>query len=573
VGERPLRRVPLHVSDDRLLGGLDLAATLQAGRPVSARGLLADADGGLVLLSMAERVERGTAARIAAVLDSGRLDPERDFAAAGLAARFGVIAFDESGADEDRPAGCLMERLALRVDLDPIGRRDTFDAGWTVDQVVSAQARLGSVTTDGESLEALCGAAVALGIDSLRTPSLALRVARAHAALAGRSAIAEEDIACAARLVLAPRATRMPAAEPETDEEEATEPSEAEPEAPEQSHGEEDSDAPAGEAGEEEETPEPPRPPEGQGDEEHERAGDDEQPLAEVVLEAARAVIPEGLLDSSHLARAGGARASAGKSGAQFQGGRRGRPAGVRRGEPGPMARLNVIETLRSAAPWQTVRRRERGERAQGPVQGPLIDVRHDDLRVTRFKARRETATLFAVDASGSSALHRLSEAKGAVELLLADCYVRRDQVALVSFRGKGAEVLLPPTRSLVRAKRLLGDLPGGGGTPLAAGIDAVTRLADRVARDGMTPMVVLLTDGRGNVALDGSHDRAAAEHDALAAGRQLRAAGIAALLVDTSPRPRREAIQLAEAMGARHLPLPHGDAASLSAAVKREAA
>jgi magnesium chelatase subunit D len=116
------------------------------------------------------------------------------------------------------------------------------------------------------------------------------------------------------------------------------------------------------------------------------------------------------------------------------------------------------------------------------------VEVRRDDFRVGRFEQRSQSTTIFVVDASGSSAFNRLAEAKGAVELLLADCYVRRDRVALLAFRGRGAELLLPPTRSLVRAKRSLAGLPGGGGTPLAAGIDAAAALADAVRRRGETP-------------------------------------------------------------------------------------
>jgi magnesium chelatase subunit D len=142
--------------------------------------------------------------------------------------------------------------------------------------------------------------------------------------------------------------------------------------------------------------------------------------------------------------------------------------------------------------------------------------VRKDDFRIQRFKHRSETTAIFVVDASGSSALHRLAEAKGAVELLLADCYVRRDRVALVAFRGRGAELLLPPTRSLVRTKRSLAGLPGGGGTPLAAGIEAGLALADGVKRRGGTPLLVLLTDGRANVARDGSGGRVKAGEEAL---------------------------------------------------------
>jgi magnesium chelatase subunit D len=195
--------------------------------------------------------------------------------------------------------------------------------------------------------------------------------------------------------------------------------------------------------------------------------------------------------------------------------------------------------------------------------------VRREDFHVWRFKQRSETTTVFVVDASGSAALHRLAETKGAVELLLADCYVRRDSVAVIAFRGAGAELLLPPTRSLVRAKRSLAGLPAGGGTPLAAGIASAHTLADAVRRRGATPVIVLLTDGRANIARDGTPGRARAGEEALAAARLMRLEGLSTLLLDTSPQPQESARQLAAAMGARYLPLPHAGATVLSAAVR----
>jgi magnesium chelatase subunit D len=218
------------------------------------------------------------------------------------------------------------------------------------------------------------------------------------------------------------------------------------------------------------------------------------------------------------------------------------------------------------------LRRRESARRQADP-RTARVEVRHDDFRITRFKQNTHTTTIFVVDASGSAALNRLAEAKGAVELLLADCYVRRDQVALLAFRGRSAELLLPPTRSLVRAKRSLANLPGGGGTPLAAGIDAAVALADAIRRRGDIPVIVLLTDGRANVARDGNGGRSQAAQDALAAARLLDAGGFSALLVDTSPRPQAQAQELAHAMGARYLPLPYADAAVLSRAVQAGAA
>ena len=133
----------------------------------------------------------------------------------------------------------------------------------------------------------------------------------------------------------------------------------------------------------------------------------------------------------------------------------RGRPAGVRQGRPHAGARLHLIETLRAAAPWQKLRRN-----AMPDAPNDLL-VRVEDFRLRRHVERAQTTTIFVLDASGSSALNRLAEAKGAIELLLADCYVRRDRVAVIAFRSRSADLLLPPTRSLTRAKRCLAALPG----------------------------------------------------------------------------------------------------------------
>jgi magnesium chelatase subunit D len=195
--------------------------------------------------------------------------------------------------------------------------------------------------------------------------------------------------------------------------------------------------------------------------------------------------------------------------------------------------------------------------------------IRKEDFRITRFKQRSATSTIFVVDASGSSALQRLAEVKGAVELLLADCYVRRDEVALIAFRGRTAELILPPTRSLTRAKRSLAALPGGGGTPLSAAILSATTLALAVRSKGNAPTIVLMTDGRANVSRDGSAGRVAAEAEAQEAARQLRATGIAAVVIDTSPRPQPHAERIATEMSGRYVALPYADASRLSQAVQ----
>jgi magnesium chelatase subunit D len=230
--------------------------------------------------------------------------------------------------------------------------------------------------------------------------------------------------------------------------------------------------------------------------------------------------------------------------------------------------RLSLVDTLRAAAPWQ--RLRKTSEKLQA---GQRVIVRPDDFRIVRYRERRETTAIFVVDASGSAAMQRLAEVKGSIELLLADCYIRRDSVAMVVFRGTQAEVVLPPTRSLVRAKRLLAGLPGGGGTPLASGLDTALNLADSIGRKGQSPLLVLMTDGRANINSDGKAGRVAAFEDALRAGERICAAGIPALAIDTSPnlRPLGEppTSKLGRAMNARYLPLPICDSARISEAVR----
>ena len=125
----------------------------------------------------------------------------------------------------------------------------------------------------------------------------------------------------------------------------------------------------------------------------------------------------------------------------------RGRPAGTARGELRPGNRLDLIATLRAAAPWQALRRRDGSARTSAGASDRRrrIEIRREDFRVTRFTRRTPTTVIFAVDASGSSALHRLAETKGAVELLLAECYVRRDRVAQVIWRDFRQKPAAPP--------------------------------------------------------------------------------------------------------------------------------
>ncbi|MFM9999772.1 MAG: magnesium chelatase subunit D [Burkholderiaceae bacterium] len=543
-----MRRVPVNISDTALLGGLDLAATLRAGRPVALQGLLPAADGGVLLLSMAERMPSETAARFCAVLDNGSVSLQRDGLDASCPARVALVALDEGASDDEAMPAALRERLAFWLVLD--GQDELgADLAWTAQEVLAARGRLAQVRVDNAVARALCAAGMALGIDSLRAPLLALRAARAAAALVGADLVDEDHLALAARLVLAPRATRLPQLpEPESAPAPASDPPDAAVSHPpdlsqEPAHADASSSP---ETGSEEDAPDAAQ----RGE------------MGERILQATLAALPAGLLASLALGLSPRIRAaSGGRAGSVQKSQLRGRPIGARAGEPRAGQRLHVLETLRAAAPWQRLR--------NSPPATGRIQVRKQDFHVTRFRQRSQTTTIFVVDASGSAALNRLAEAKGAVELLLADCYVRRDRVAVVAFRGAAAEVLLAPTRSLARAKRSLAGLPGGGGTPLASGIDAARAMGEQVRRRGDTPIIVLLTDGRGNVARDGSPGRLAAAHDTLMAARQLRLSGVTTLLLDSSAQPQAAARALATDMGARYLPLPYAGARAMSEAVR----
>ena len=549
--QTPLRRVPLNINDTALLGGLDLGATLQAGKPIALKGLLSQADGGVLVLAMAERMSLSSAARFGSVLDTGMVALQRDGLGTSAKASLGLVALDEGANDDEQMPAGLADRLAFRLLL---GAQDEDEEGpeWTAQEVLNARERLSQVTIDDEAVQALCAAALALGIDSLRASVFAVRVARAAAALAGSNTVEEEHTGVAARLVLAPRATRLPPAAPPENEAQDT-PAEnqeslSKPDAPDAENKDESN-----------------------ADDDQEETQDEDpglpENLAELVLEAAQAAIPSGLLARLKMGQLHRAKTpTSGSAGALQKNALRGRPVGARKGEPRAGQRINVLETLRAAAPWQKLRQRQQAT-TDGQIQ--RIVVRKEDFHVTRFRQSGQTTTVFVVDASGSSALNRLAEAKGAVELLLADCYVRRDSVAVLAFRGQTAELILPPTRSLARAKRSLAGLPGGGGTPLAHAIDAAILLADQLRKKGETPIVVLLTDGKGNIARDGRPGRAQAATDALAAATEMRLRGFSTLLVDTSPQAQDAAKNLAQAMGAQYLALPYAGANSLNQAVR----
>ena len=502
------KRIHPAISDEALFGGLDLSATLTSGHLVEEQGLLAKA--GPMILAMAERAPVRLAAHLSIALDR--------------TVGHTMIALDEGAEPDEAVDPKLAERLAFHIDLSDVTLHDVSALPTRkAEQPATFPARGGFIAAQGrvlpsmppESTEQLTQIAAQLGIDSLRAPLFALRAAKAHAILQNRDTLTQDDVEIACALTLAHRATRVP-------------------------------------------EPEPQQPDTAPNNTESQSSEDTLDIPDELLLDAVRALLPDNLLERLAAQKARQGRGNG--TGAARKGNRRGRPLPSRQGRLDNGARLDLIGTLRAAAPWQTIRRKASERKG--------LHIQPSDFRIKRYEEKSDRLLIFTVDASGSAALTRLAEAKGAVELLLGQAYARRDHVALVAFRGTEAELLLPPTRSLVQTKRRLAGLPGGGGTPLAAGMVTAVEQATTAQRKGLTPTIAILTDGRANIALDGTADRKQAAKDAQQISKVIRSHGTDAIVIDTGNRPEPALRNLAQTMDAAYLPLPRADAQSLSDSV-----
>jgi len=563
----PLRKMPLGISDENLIGGIDLDQTLRTGKAVLRQGLLAQCDQQLLIMPMAERVEVSAVAKVVSALDNGFITIERDGQSCSIESRFGVVALDEGIEDDEQPNEKIRQRSAFLLNLDVIGWRDLpeTDDDFLPDakSIQYAIKYFSNVSISEESLNALVGVAEHLGVISIRALNLALNTAKCLAAFDREDEVSSMHLQHAITLVLSPRATRMPQSAPPKEEE--IPPQMDETDQPESEQDLLDQEMPP---------PEVPPPDQHQkdekGDEDQEQEIDTQNPqgLEDEILEAAQAAIPADILARlADLADLKTPKGMGGKTGAVKVGRMRGRPLGNMPGMPEGGKTLSIIDTLRAAVPWQGVRRAEM-EMAGKTIPHGKILIRKEDFRIRRYQERTQTLTIFIVDASGSSAMHRLAEAKGAVELLLAECYVRRDQVAVMSFRGSTAELILAPTRSLVKAKRALSGLPGGGGTPLSRAIDESFEVASASLRKGLTPALVFLTDGRANIAKDGSPGRPKAMEDAQQSARAASLYSFKSLWIDTSPQARDEGKAMAALLGSMYLPLPNAGANEVSQAI-----
>lgn len=540
----PWVELPLGCDSEALLGGLDLEATLHQGHRVIRSGALARAHGGFLVAESCNLMDDGSANTLLGALEDGVVRIEREGLSLRSPAEFRLLTSFDPG--EGAPRAHLLDRLGLIVMMPTIRASEARasivrrhlqpDAETWNDEALllrglieSAREQLPHITLGDAQRRELIRMADALGVQGHRADLFAIRVARASAALGLRDEVQREDLELAARLVLLPRATRHP----------------------DTTHSAPPPEPPASE------TPPPPDSNDEIEPDSDSVPSEDQLELAEEVLDSLAVDLPDALSSLSF------ARQRSGRSGSRgATSGQRGRHVssvpGLPRGQ-----RLDVIATLRAAARWQRVRTRRRHG----------ITLTSDDFRIKKYRSKAGALFIFAVDASGSMALNRMRQAKGAVHALLEQAYVNRDRVALLAFRGDEANLLLPPTGSVELLRRAVDQLPTGGGTPIAASLVASLEVADQAKRRGFGNIVlVMLTDGRANVGLKA--DRAGVDAEVKQLARSVAETGIRSLVIDTqrSFLSQGNATQLARALGGDYLYLPNAQGTAIAAAARQVA-